>query len=185
MPYRHIYQGLWIFLAVSWVVSASGNKPTAFRVNPGWRFAVLGLTVVFIALVFAFPETLRRRVIPFSTVTEWTGIVLCAAGVAFAIWARRTLGRNWSGNPTIKEGHELIESGPYRFVRHPIYTGILAAVVGTLLGGGKVDEVILLIASVAILSFKMSVEESLMMRQFPQAYPEYRKRTKALIPYIL
>jgi protein-S-isoprenylcysteine O-methyltransferase Ste14 len=185
MPYRHIYHGLWIFLAAYWIATASGNKPTAIRVNPGWRYAVLGLIAVFIVLVFAYPQIFRRRVIPFSVINEWTGIALCAAGVAFAIWARRTLGRNWSGNPTIKEGHELIESGPYRFVRHPIYTGILTAMVGTLLGGGKVDQIIILVGSLTILWFKSRVEESLMMQQFPKAYPEYRKRTKALIPFIL
>jgi protein-S-isoprenylcysteine O-methyltransferase Ste14 len=185
MPYRLIYDGLWLVLAAYWIASIPGNKPTAYQVDPARRYLVLVGVGVLLWLFIAFPEIFSRRVIPFSRAAEWIGIALCAGGVAFAIWARRTLGRNWSGNPSIKEGHELIEACPYRPARHPIYTGILTAVIGTLIGGGKVREIIILAGSLAILWVKIRVEETLMMRQFPQAYPEYKKRTRALIPFVL
>jgi protein-S-isoprenylcysteine O-methyltransferase Ste14 len=140
------------------------------------------------ALVLAFrayPEVFDRRIFPSSGAASWIGLCLCAGGVAFAIWARRTLGTNWSGNPSIKEGHELVQSGPYRLARHPIYTGLIAAVLGTQLGGGRVRELVILLGSLAVVWVKIRVEERLMMRQFPAAYPRYRERTKALIPFVL
>jgi len=116
---------------------------------------------------------------------EWAGITACATGVGFAIWARRTLGRNWSGGPQIKDGHELVTAGPYRLVRHPIYTGILLAILGTLIGSARVRELVILAVAVPGVCIKFSIEEKLMLRQFPQAYPEYKRRTKALIPFVL
>src|ERR1017187_7501034 len=102
-----------------------------------------------------------------------------ATGLAFAIWARHTLGRNWSGNPTVKEGHELVETGPYRLVRHPIYTGFLLAIAGTGIGSGQVMQLFIFGTAFVLLWAKLRIEESLMLRQFPQTYPGYMKRTKA------
>jgi protein-S-isoprenylcysteine O-methyltransferase Ste14 len=116
---------------------------------------------------------------------ETIGVVLCMLGVAFAIWARNVLGENWSGAPQIKEGHELIQAGPYRLVRHPIYTGILLAMFGTGFGFGRIQSLVLFLFCFAALWLKLKVEESLMSQQFPEAYPAYRKKTKALIPYLL
>jgi protein-S-isoprenylcysteine O-methyltransferase Ste14 len=113
------------------------------------------------------------------------GITACAAGVALAIWARHTLGKNWSGSPTIKEGHELIESGPYRYVRHPIHTGILLAVARAGLGSGQMKHPNSLGLALVTLWVKLRIEEALTLRQSPQAYPGYMRRKKALIPFIL
>ena len=107
-----------------------------------------------------------------------------ATGLAFAIWARHTLGRNWSGNPTVKEGHELVETGPYRLVRHPIYTGFLLAIAGTGIGRGQVRQLFIFGTAFVLLWAKLRIEESLMLRQFPQTYPGYMKRTKALVPFL-
>ena len=183
--YRAIYLTLWLILVAYWISAAWGNKPTVYRVNPTWRILFIAACVALIVLFRAYPGYFGHRIVSFSDERCWIGIGICAAGVAFAIWARRTLGRNWSGNPTIKEGHELIETGPYRFVRHPIYTGILVASVGTAVGVTRVRELVLLVFVAVSLWLKLKIEESLMTRQFPQTYPEYKRRTKALIPYIL
>ncbi len=185
MFFSIIYAALWLVLIAYWIYGIAGNKPNAHRLNPAWRLAGI---VVFFGLILVFrnlPGAFRSRVIAHSDASEWTGIAVCAAGVAFAIWARRTLGTNWSGNPTIKVGHELIQGGPYRFVRHPIYTGILLAVAGTVIGNGRVKDLLVLAFVLVIVFVKIRIEEGLMTRQFPQAYPEYRKRTKAIIPFVL
>jgi protein-S-isoprenylcysteine O-methyltransferase Ste14 len=185
MPYRAIITTLWIILVVYWFASAFGNKATVYRTNPVWRLVAL-IGIVALYLIFsAEPGYFHRRLYFPTEAIRWTGVVVCAAGVALAIWARRTLGTNWSGNPTIKEGHELVERGPYRFVRHPIYTGILLAIVGTGIGSAQVKHIYILGVAVVVLWFKLKIEEALMRRRFPQAYPEYMKRTKALVPFVL
>ena len=111
------------------------------------------------------------------------GVILCAAGIAIAIWARVYLGRNWSGTPSIKEGHELVTSGPYRFVRHPIYTGMILAFLGSALVAGIIWSVVFLFFTINFL-YRIPVEERYMTQLFPDQYPEYKKKTRALVPFI-
>lgn len=119
----------------------------------------------------------------FSYGVQILGVILCVLGLAFAIWARRDLGRNWSGTPSMKEDHELVTSGPYRFVRHPIYTGMILALFGSVLASGIIWLVIFIIFCINFL-YQLPVEEKYMMQLFPNEYPEYKKRTKALIPFV-
>lgn len=111
------------------------------------------------------------------------GVVLNALGLAFAVWARRRLGSNWSARPAMKIGHELITSGPYRIVRHPIYTGILLAWFGFGLVWGLISMGVFLLFAVIFIS-RIPREEAYMMQLFPDQYPAYRARTKALIPAV-
>jgi len=128
---------------------------------------------------------LRTRILPDSEVVKMLGTVFCASGIAFAIWARVTLGRNWSANPTIKEGHELITRGPYHFVRHPIYTGILLGLLGSLvLEGGEVRDALMYLFIVIGLRLKSRIEEKFMLQTFPGQYPHYCRRVKAIIPFV-
>ena len=183
-PFHAAYIALWLILAGYWAYGAWGNKRTAYRTSPFWRILAI---VVFAVLVAAFnwlPDSFHQRICRYGPAAEWSGVAMCAVGVAFAIWARRTLGKNWSGNPTIKEGHELVTTGPYRLVRHPIYTGLILVIVGTLIGTGKVSDLLILAFLCIAGLVKIRIEESLMTRQFPEAYPAYRRRTKALIPFI-
>jgi protein-S-isoprenylcysteine O-methyltransferase Ste14 len=122
-------------------------------------------------------------IIPDVAILEAMGTIVCAAGIAFAIWARVHLGRNWSSLPEVKEDHHLVTTGPYHFVRHPIYAGVLAAVLGSILVGGAVWFVVLLFVSIAF-TYRMRKEEQLLATEFPGEYPQYRKRTKALIPFV-
>jgi protein-S-isoprenylcysteine O-methyltransferase Ste14 len=185
MIFRFIFLILWLIPVVFWIVMAGGNKTTVVAADSGWRWRFYGSFVVLVIIFFSFPGCFRRRLVPFSEAREWLGIAVCALGVAIAIWARSILGRNWSGNPTIKEDHELVERGPYRWVRHPIYTGILLALIGTGIARAQVRDVVLFVFSFVALWLKLRVEERLMLRQFPEAYPEYMRRTKALVPFLL
>jgi protein-S-isoprenylcysteine O-methyltransferase Ste14 len=105
--------------------------------------------------------------------------------MGLAFWARVYLGRNWSSAPTIKEHHELIRSGPYRFVRHPIYTGILLAMVGTFLANGKVRGALSVVVVWFAWTVKSRMEEEFMVRTFGAQYEEYRRTTGALFPRLL
>src|SRR5262249_11895523 len=103
----------------------------------------------------------------------------------FALWARVALGRNWSGVVTLKEGHELIEHGPYRFVRHPIYTGIFTMFFATALALGHLSGFAGALLTFASFWVKLCDEEKLMLQQFPERYAAYRRRAKRIIPFVL
>jgi protein-S-isoprenylcysteine O-methyltransferase Ste14 len=106
-------------------------------------------------------------------------------GLGVCLWARAVLGRNWSGVVTLKEEHELIVRGPYRFVRHPIYTGLLAMLTGTVIYQGHLGGIIGLVLVFVSLWIKLSEEEELMLKQFPDQYAAYRGRVKRIIPFLL
>jgi protein-S-isoprenylcysteine O-methyltransferase Ste14 len=115
----------------------------------------------------------------------WVGVALTAGGMLFMVWARVTIGTNWSGRVTIKQDHVLVDRGPYGIVRHPIYTGLLAAYVFTGLSWGDWRGLIAPAVAMAALWRKLRLEEAFLAEQFGGAYGDYRRRTRALIPYIL
>jgi protein-S-isoprenylcysteine O-methyltransferase Ste14 len=119
-----------------------------------------------------------------SLFSGFLGAGVCAGGVAFCFWARRTLGGNWSGTVTLKRDHELIQRGPYGLARHPMYTGILTGLLGAALTVGQVGNFL----GVALLTFamvrKMGLEESYMVRHFGRRYSEYSKKVKRLVPFV-
>jgi protein-S-isoprenylcysteine O-methyltransferase Ste14 len=116
---------------------------------------------------------------------QWMAGILCIAGLALCVWARATLGRNWSGTITLKEGHELIERGPYRLVRHPIYTGLLAMFLATAVTFGHLGGLVAIILAFGSFWIKLSEEEKLMLQQFPDQYGSYQQRVKRIIPFVL
>ena len=120
-----------------------------------------------------------------SDVVKVTGLGVAAFGVSFSIWARRQLGANWSGVPSLKKGHTLITSGPYSFVRHPIYTGLLFGVIGSALVLGTLASLIVISLTIIMVLIRIPQEEGLMKGEFGDAYIDYQKRAKAIIPWLL
>jgi protein-S-isoprenylcysteine O-methyltransferase Ste14 len=177
----------WWILALLWLALRFLAKPTAYRQSIFGRLVPnLGIVLGFL-LVYAGHLSfglLGRRIIPHTAAWGLAGATICAAGVALAIWARWILGRNWSGIPALKEQHELVTRGPYHMVRHPIYAGFLAGLLGSAITVGLVrcfcGFAILFVA----FAFRVRFEEALMMKQFPDQYPAYRRRVRALIPYV-
>jgi protein-S-isoprenylcysteine O-methyltransferase Ste14 len=184
MRFTSIIAGLWLAWLLYWLASAFGNKRTVRRRGAFWRTGAISVALVLFLMHAVSPDLPRLRILPATTALGLAGVVVCAAGLGFSVWARIFLGRNWSAAPSVKEGHELIRGGPYRIVRHPIYTGILAAAVGTFLAGGRVMDAVIPAALFVVFIVKLRIEESLMMEQFPGEYPEYRRRTRALIPFL-
>ena len=103
--------------------------------------------------------------------------------MVFLVCARQHPGRNWGQTVSIKKGHELVTSGPYRYVRHPMYAGGLIAAIGSAIVCGSAFIFLLVILG-ALFLWRVGAEDKLMAEQFPNEYPEYKKRTKALIPFI-
>jgi protein-S-isoprenylcysteine O-methyltransferase Ste14 len=128
---------------------------------------------------------LDRRFVPFSAAIVWTGWLIAAAGLLFAVWARRHLGRNWSGTVTLKLDHELIVTGPYALVRHPIYTGLLLGFSGSALAVGEWRGLVAVLIVILGLWRKLRVEERGMRQLFGDAYRRYESRVSALIPYVI
>lgn len=178
-----IIVALWTTFVLYWIISAVGVKKNIqtkeWRRDAGIRI----LVIIVVIILIQTNSSVRLFGYRFDLIGQVAGIIFCVAGIAFAIWARRCLGKNWSGTPSIKEGHELITSGPYRFVRHPIYTGMLLAILGSALASSMVWFVIFIVFCVNFL-YRIQVEERYMMQLFPNRYPEYRRRTKALIPFV-
>jgi protein-S-isoprenylcysteine O-methyltransferase Ste14 len=187
---------LWTPLAVSWItfeaywlISAARTKKS-LRVNRSWTavYALLVLivlvAVILIARIYGV-RSLRQfaSVGIIDPVFSIAGLVLCALGLGFAAWARAYLGKNWGMPMSVRQDAELVMTGPYRFIRHPIYSGILLAMLGSALVAGILWLIVfVLFGTYFVLSAR--AEERLMTRQFPDQYPEYKSRTKALIPFI-
>jgi len=178
-------QALWILFGLYWLVSALKLKRTKKRETWVERLGyVLPLIVAFCLLS---RQELRigwlgTRFLPDTLLTAWIGVFLTAAGVAIAFWARWHLGTNWSGVVTLKEGHELIRTGPYRTIRHPIYTGILLAMLGTSVAIGEVRG--LLAVVITWLSFyqKARREESFLSEEFGPGFVEHCHHTGMFLP---
>jgi len=177
----------WMTFYVVWVTAALFTKRTAERAT-WWT----GWWIWFPVAAFMF---LIRRAVLSSVgallwhVTPLLGIVadaITVIGLLVTLWARRVLGANWSANVVFKERHELIQSGPYRFVRHPIYSGVLLMLCGTMLVWGRLAGVVAFVVIIAGLSVKARLEERLLIRHFPEAYAQYRRRVRAaVIPFVI
>ena len=179
-----IINGLWLVFFVYWALHARGNKKSVYEQGRLSRLTFLVLTVGFIYTIVTL-RPLHIVLVPVSIGTQLVGIVLCAVGIGIAIWARRVLGTNWSGIVTLKQDHELIRRGPYRLVRHPIYSGILLAAAGSFLALlPTIQGVICMLFLFIGLRLKSMFEESLLSRHFPDEYPQYRREVKALIPFV-
>lgn len=184
--HRHLIGWLWCAWALYWLVTGFSTKTTRRRERLSARLLhVVPLLVAGVLIgVRDMPwPVLMLRLWPRSLSLYWLGVALLAAGLAFAVWARVHLGRNWSGSVTVKEGHELIRTGPYAYVRHPIYTGLISAVLGTVIASGTVRAVLGLVIVVAALLRKLRTEEAFMRETFPDEYPRYSAVVPALIPF--
>lgn len=177
----------WAAVIVYWLVMAGRVKRSLERA-PGWpRFM---MTVVVVVILVAWGELSQRGLVTdrrlwiHSTPATVIGDVLVIAGAVLAIWSRTILGANWSATVTYKEHHELIVRGPYRLVRHPIYTGFLLLLLGTALVVGTPGWFAALGGGFLVMIAKLRMEERLMIQHFPEEYSEYRRRVRGLIPFV-
>jgi protein-S-isoprenylcysteine O-methyltransferase Ste14 len=177
----------WIGTLIVWVVSSFSNKRWVRRQGLQYRAVQIFLGVVA-ALAIWGGGPLKRlvgpQVIPHGAYTPGTALALTLTGLSFALWARFILGKNWSATVTLKEHHELIRTGPYAIVRHPIYSGFLLALVGAVLARGTVASIAGLILVMIVVRMKLQIEEEFLAEQFGSQYRIYCDRVRALVPSI-
>jgi protein-S-isoprenylcysteine O-methyltransferase Ste14 len=187
--FQSIIPALWLVFIVYWGISALSAK-RSLGITPWWRQSLLrGGVVVLILVVLHFTGAGRvlRAVHAYQAQSVFLGAIgaaLVLLGIGIAVYARVYLGRNWGMPMSRKEEPELVTGGPYAFVRHPIYTGIILAMLGSAIGQSLVWAV-LLIAFAPYFVYSARREEELMCEQFPGQYPEYRRRTKMIVPFVL
>jgi protein-S-isoprenylcysteine O-methyltransferase Ste14 len=180
--------GIWIVFWSYWLISAIRNRST-YKRSQSYRSLLLFmdlLVLIWVFLSILVPVGLLEwSVIPDEIATGLFGIIITVTGLGFAVWARMHLGKNWSGRPAIKVNHKLIRTGPYQFVRNPIYTGILVGYAGTAIVIGELWAFLLILIAMAGFLIKIRVEEKVLLEEFGEAYSQYRKEVRALIPYII
>lgn len=183
--YRYLFSSLWLGWGLYWWAQSRNVKPVA-RTEPMYsrlsHIVPLSIAAILIGLPRMPLPALGERLLPLAAWPFWLGAVLTAAGLLFTVWARVHIGTNWSGVVTVKENHELIQSGPYGIVRHPIYTGLLVALVGSAIARGEWRGVIAVAIVLWAFSRKLQTEERYMREQFGDAYRRYSERVPALIP---
>lgn len=176
-----LISGLWLAWVVLWLGLAAWSKRTARR-EPLRSRLTHSVPLVIAIWLFAAARILRGRFLPHGDGWWWLGAVPVAAGLAWTLYARAVLGRNWSAEVTLKQSHELVRRGPYRWTRHPIYTGLLLALLGSAIALGEWRGVLGFVLVLAAFSYKLRVEERFMMEAFPSEYPRYRAEVPALVP---
>ena len=176
----------WLIWLITWIVLANRVKRITRQESHGQRAAhIVPMVVAGVLLFFRSPDGgtwLEQPILPRAAWMAQAGLAVVLTGLGFAIWARLALAGNWSGTVTLKQDHELVQTGPYRLARHPIYTGLLTAILGTALA---IDEyrgpLAFLVTSLAFIR-KMQTEEAFMLDAFGQRYTQYRAKVAALIP---
>jgi protein-S-isoprenylcysteine O-methyltransferase Ste14 len=189
-PFILIDSAAWAVLVAVWLFGYAAGRggPPMPRARAHLALQIPAsclLVVCFALLLNAHAPGLRVPVTPPNALFGTIGVVLVLSGVGFAIWARLVLGHNWSGMlMTVREGQHLVQSGPYAIVRHPIYTGLFAAILGTALTIGTLASWLAVAAGLAGILIRVEVEERLMAAEFGAAHAAYRTRTRKLIPFV-
>lgn len=170
----------WAAFWLYWLIAAFSTKRSRIPWSRDLRIRVV---IVVVVILLVRLGVFRSHGVHTDPGREAVGLVLFALGLGFAIWARVHLGRNWGTPMSQKDEPELVTSGPYRLVRHPIYSGILVAGVGTALGLSWLWLTAVALAGVYFI-YSATVEERYLAEQFPDSYPAYRRSTKMLVPFV-
>ena len=183
----HFITLCWSLFILVWIVSAFSVKPMIERQSWTGRLATFAfLTLTFMLLLGKIPWWgINTRIWPSGRALRILGCIIAFMGLVVSIWSRFSLGPNWSATVTYREGHELVQRGPYRFVRHPMYTGFLLMIAGTGVNLGTVSSLGALVICFIGMWWKLIKEEIMLSRHFPNAYHRYKSHTKALIPFVL
>ena len=181
--------GSWLAFIVVWSVAALSAKRNT-STTPWWRRGAFRLTVLALLIVLYGSGVLKLNRAQLALLAHTTspavsllGGVCAVLGIGLAIWARLYLGRNWGMPQSVKENPELVTTGPYAYIRHPIYTGMLLALFGSALANNPLWYIVAVAAAVYFV-YSAGREEALMAKTFPDTYPAYRTRTKRLIPFL-
>lgn len=174
--------GMWLLFSIYWEVAAKNAAPSASSESRGSRRLHVFLANTALFLILVPVHGLRQRYLPASPLVIAAGLTVQAIGVLLAVWARRHLGRNWSGEITIKVDHKLVRTGPYRVVRHPIYTALLGMYAGSAAVSGELHALLGLALAAFAYVRKIRLEEAVLTASFGADYRDYCRTTRALAP---
>jgi len=180
-----LFPALWGVWLVFWSIAAFGAKPVRRRESVASRlshFIPLGIGILLLSDPYFTASILPGRFLPRTAMAFWIGAAIMVTGMLFCVSARLYLGGNWSGSVTLKQDHTLTREGPYRYVRHPIYFGILLAVLGNAIAMGEWRALVALALFAGAFLRKIQLEERFMLEQFGDAYARYRREVTSLIP---
>ena len=186
--YSYLLPAMWLGFMAYWVAMSRNVKEVELREPALSRFVRLAAIVCAVALLWlpSVPvPVLRDRVLAQGILCFWVGAAVTAVGLSFGAWARHHLGSNWSQSVTVMEGHELVTSGPYSIVRHPIYTGLLLGFLGCAVARNEWRGVLALALVFGVLWPKLTLEEQWMRARFGAPYEAYAGRVAALLPGVL
>jgi protein-S-isoprenylcysteine O-methyltransferase Ste14 len=185
--YESFFPVAWIAFILYWQIKAVHTK-TTLRLEPAASRITRVITFLIVIVLLSTTRIplgwLYLQLWPVGLWPFWLGAAVTVAGLLFAVWAREHLGRNWSRSVTIKQDHELISTGPYAVIRHPIYTGILAGFLGMAIALSQVRGVIVVVLVFLVFWAKLRMEEAWMRSQFGETYATYARQTAALVPYL-
>ena len=186
LSFNKVIIGCWIVFWLYWLISAHGTKrntkPQMKRFF-GIRLCIFLLAVLLFRVINIQNYSFQNHLATHNELVLTAGFVIFLLGLFTAIWARVHLGKNWGMPMSTKQNPELVTSGPYHYIRHPIYTGILLAMVGSSLASSFIWLTIFAIAGIYFV-YSAIQEEKIMTKQFPKVYPSYKSKTKMLIPFI-
>lgn len=178
---------MWLSYLAYWH-AMSKNIKAAERSESAPSRLIRLLSMVCAASLLSFSSIplpwVNERLLPRGVLYFWSGAAITAGGLLFSVWGRRHLGKNWSQDVAVKKDHELITSGPYALVRHPIYTGLMLAFIGSAVARGEWRGLLAVALVFAALWHKLRLEEKWMRAQFGESYAAYSRRVAALVPYI-
>lgn len=184
-----IIAGIWIvFFCWLFIPALLRGGPRPEKISPSYtRNSILIFVIVIAILVIASnaePDLFLWRFVPDTALTGATGILLTVFGLGFSAYARHHLGKNWSSMVMIQKGHQLIRTGPYRYIRNPMYTGMLIAVTGAAIAIGILAALAALVIAILSIMVKIRAEEELLRERFGNDYEEYRREVRALVPWV-
>jgi protein-S-isoprenylcysteine O-methyltransferase Ste14 len=178
-------QAIAAVFVVGWLAAALWADRTVAALPSREQQPLYGAGVVFVVIVLAaawVQPALRARMWPAGAAFDWAMVALLVAGCAVCVWARVHLGRLWSGGVVLKEGHRVVDSGPYGFVRHPIYSGAFVAMVAFAAIRARPTGLLLSLGFIVFFALKSRLEERLLLREFGAAYEDYQRRVPRLVP---
>ncbi|MGZ9720392.1 methyltransferase family protein [Rhizobium miluonense] len=188
MLFYQFIPACWIVWLLIWLFASFRVKRTVRQEDTLSRLGNTAPIWIGAFLLVAHPSwlgPLQTPIIPHDRTTYGIGAALTLIGLAFAVWARVHIGRNWSGVITLKEDHALIRSGPYALVRHPIYSGLMLAIIGSAIARGDIAAALAIIAVLYAVLRRVHIEESWMSETFGSAYADYKASTPALVPFLI
>ena len=176
---------IWFVWGILWLLMAAWSKPSKRVEFPWQRLEHVIPMVIGFLLIYNHNlawKFLGDRIIPQNNSVTIVGLSLTLGGLLFAVWARIALGANWSGTVTIKSGHNLIRRGPYKWIRHPIYTGLLASMIGTVMLQGEVRAFVGFALVLLALYRKAKREERFLSEEFGEGFAEHARHTGMFLP---